>query len=137
MARTSMDLRGGASGGEAGSVKAVWKTKRGPPSSFLSYTWTHGGCSLDTWGCSLDTWGCRRNHTGLQVPLLGRYPSLAMHSYLLTPSYLLLTMTTYSLTHLEHEALILGHVRVGVPLVRGRVAQRVVLARAASKLVST
>ena len=130
MARTSMDLRGGASGGEAGSVKAVWKTKRGPPSSFLSYTWTHGGCSLDTWGC-------RRYHIGLQVPLLGRYSSLAMHPYLLLTTCCLLTITTYSLTHLEHEALILGHVRVGVPLVRGRVAQRVVLARAASKLVST
>jgi hypothetical protein len=23
-------------------VKAVWKTKRGPPSTFLSYTWTWG-----------------------------------------------------------------------------------------------
>ena len=41
MARTSIDLRGGASGGEAGSVKAVWKTKR-EPSTFLSYTWTQG-----------------------------------------------------------------------------------------------
>ena len=71
----------------------------------------------------LDTWGCRRYHIGLQVPLLGRYSSLAMHPYLLLTTCCLLTITTYSLTHLEHEALILGHVWIGVPLVRSRVAQ--------------
>ena len=49
MARTSIDLRGGASGGEAGSVKAVWKTKRGP-STFLSYTWTQGRVAAWTQG---------------------------------------------------------------------------------------
>merc|ERR1719160_1097430 len=55
IARTSIDLRGGASGGEEGSVKAVWKTKRGP-SSFLSYTLNTRHSSLLMYGYVYHSW---------------------------------------------------------------------------------
>ena len=122
MARTSIDLRGGASGGEAGSVKAVWKTKRGP-STFLSYTWTQGRAAA---------WS-QRYHTTGSLPSC-RMPSSRL-ACLLLPTTACFSRTYSGTAHLEHEALVSAHVRVGVPLVGGRVAQRVVLARAASTAV--
>ena len=122
MARTSIDLRGGASGGEAGSVKAVWKTKRGP-STFLSYTWTQG--RVAAWS--------QRYHTTGSLPSC-RMPSSRL-ACLLLPTTACFSRTYSGTAHLEHEALVSAHVRVGVPLVGGRVAQRVVLARAASTAV--
>ena len=138
MARTSIDLRGGASGGEAGSVKAVWKTKRGP-STFLSYTWTQGRVAAwtqvgsYTWTQGRAAAWSQRYHTTGSLPSC-RMPSSRL-ACLLLPTTACFSRTYSGTAHLEHEALVSAHVRVGVPLVGGRVAQRVVLARAASTAV--